>query len=198
MINYYTTEEKISKLVHPCRCNKCENPCKFGSGAFIGDETKYAAKFFGITKLEFEKKYTENLTKFNTTLKRPIILRQEDKPYGNCIFYEENKGCKIHKVKPYECKIAMGCKKYGEELITWFDLKYFFNPEDPESVKQFKTYVDSGGHVLEGVELEKFQEKLEQTKDFKHLKKAREKDWESILGIKCQKPKVSDHDQEAN
>ena len=38
MINYYSSDEKIMKLVHPCRCNKCENPCKFGSGAFIKGE----------------------------------------------------------------------------------------------------------------------------------------------------------------
>ena len=74
----------------------------------------------------FEKKHTEDITKFNTTLKRPKIQREQDKPYGKCIFYEENIGCKIHKAKPYECRIAMGCKPYGEELITWFDLKYFF------------------------------------------------------------------------
>ena len=183
MINYYTTEEKIMKLVHPCRCNKCENPCKFGSGAFINGETEKAAKLLNMSKKEFEKKYTEDITKFNTTLKRPKIQREQDKPYGKCIFYEEDIGCKIHKAKPYECKIAMGCKPYGEELITWFDLKYFFNPDDPESLRQYKIYVESGGHVLEGLELEKFQDELEKIEKFEDIKKSRKKDWEKILGL---------------
>lgn len=184
MLNYYTTEEKIMKLVHPCRCNRCENPCRYGSGAFIKGETEKAAEFFNISKKEFEEKYTEEIKKFNTKLRRPKILRQDDKPYGNCIFYEDGIGCKIHKVKPYECKIAMGCKDYGEELITWFDLRFFFNPNDTESLRQYKIYVESGGHVLEGAELENFKEQLSKINNFEDIKKSRDKDWESVLGIR--------------
>ncbi|MEM2138716.1 MAG: hypothetical protein QXM96_01025 [Candidatus Woesearchaeota archaeon] len=31
-INYNTKKEDILKLSYPCKCKKCENPCKFGSG----------------------------------------------------------------------------------------------------------------------------------------------------------------------
>ena len=184
MINYYSSDEKIMKLVHPCRCNKCENPCKFGSGAFIKGEISKSAKLMGLKKKKFEKEYTEELTKFNTTLRRPKILREDDKPYGKCIFYEEDVGCKIHQAKPYECKVAMGCKSYGEELITWFDLKFFLNPEDKESLRQYKIYVESGGHVLDGAQLEHFKEKIKELDDYKDIKKSRHKDWDKILGLK--------------
>lgn len=185
MINFYTTEEKIEKLVHPCRCRKCEHPCRFGSGAFRKGETKKAAAFLGISKKEFEEKYTEPIEKFNTTLRRPKLLREEGKPYGQCIFYEN--GCRIHEVKPYECRIAMGCKPYGEELIAWFDLKHFFNPEDAESLRQFRIYAESGGHTLEGCELKDFEEQLKKVQDYDDIKKSR-KGWTKEI------EKVKDHE----
>ncbi len=78
----------------------------------------------------------------------------------------------------------MGCKEYGEELITWFDLNYFLNPKDHESVRQFKVYVESGGKTLPGGELkdiadEKTMKAIEEYQDLKI-----EKDWEELLGLK--------------
>ncbi len=48
----------------------------------------------------------------------------------------------------------MGCKDYGEQLSLWFMLNHFVNENDPESVRQFATYLKSGGKTLEGAELE--------------------------------------------
>lgn len=180
MINFHTSKEKVLSLGHPCRCPKCENPCKFGSGALAKGDLKRLAKFLGLSEKQTKKKYLEEIKKFNTTLLRPKILRQNDKPYGKCIFYEPEIGCKVHKAKPTECKVAMGCKDYGKELITWFHLRNYLNPDDPESLREYKIYVESGGHVLEGAELEKF--KVDEKYD--DVKKNRKKDWDEVLGIK--------------
>ncbi|AJF60895.1 TPA: hypothetical protein HA239_03360 [Candidatus Woesearchaeota archaeon] len=179
-IKYDTAKEQVLKLVHPCKCRKCENPCSYGSGAFIGDEAEKLAEFLKITKKEAEEKYLEKIEKFNTTLWRPKVERKEGLPFGKCIFFDSEKGCTIHQVKPTECRLAMGCKDYGEDIIIWFMMNHYFNPDDPESVRQYKIYAESGGKILEGAEPEKFTHTV--AEDYKDLKQ--ERDWERILGIK--------------
>ena len=48
----------------------------------------------------------------------------------------------------------MGCKDYGETLSVWFMLNHFVNENDAESVRQFSTYLKSGGKTLESAKLE--------------------------------------------
>jgi len=138
------------KLTHACSCNACSNSCKYSSGAFIEGEIEKVAKFLGIEKTEFEKKYTEEVTRFATTRKRPKVLRN-GKPYGKCIFYEN--GCKIHNVKPMECKLSMGCKTYGEELMNWFNIKFFFDKDNPDSLREYKLYLDAGGKGMKDMNI---------------------------------------------
>ncbi|MEK0322612.1 MAG: hypothetical protein QQN47_07550, partial [Nitrosopumilus sp.] len=82
----------------------------------------------------------------------PRILRK-DKPYGKCVFFDKELGCKIHEAKPLECKVAMGCKDYGEELSIWFMLNHFVNKDDAESVRQYASYLKTDGKTLEGASL---------------------------------------------
>ena len=180
MLTMNTDMEKVMKLTHPCRCPKCENSCKYGSGALVNDDMKKLAKFLQVTEKKLKKKFLEKITKFNTTLFRPKLEREDDKPYGRCVFYDEVKGCTIHPAKPTECRIAMSCKKYGEELITWFNLNYYLNPDDPESLRQYKLYLESGGKTLPGAELSK--ETMEKLDNYNDLKI--DKDWDAVLGIK--------------
>ena len=53
------------------------------------------------------------------------------------------------------CKIG-NCKEHGEELSIWFTLNYFVNKDDPESIRQFHTYLKSGGKTLPKGELKDF------------------------------------------
>ena len=147
-IKYDTAKEQVLKLVHPCKCRKCENPCSYGSGAFIGDEAEKLAEFLKITKKEAEEKYLEKIEKFNTTLWRPKVERKEGLPFGKCIFFDSEKGCTIHQVKPTECRLAMGCKDYGEELSLWFMHNYIVNEGDGKSMEEFNVYLKSGGKTL--------------------------------------------------
>ena len=143
-----TTLREVFKLVHPCRCVKCENGCNYGSGFLIGDDLNKIAQFLGITEKEAKEKYFEEVEQFNAKLIRPKLGRKENRPYGKCVFFDEKTGCKIHEVKPLQCKIAMPCKDYGEDLMLWFMHKYMINPKDTESVRQYGIYLKSGGKTL--------------------------------------------------
>ena len=81
----------------------------------------------------FKDTHLEKVTKFNTTLYRPKL---ETKPVGKCVFYDEKKGCTIHAVKPYQCKIASR-NHHGEKIIEWFDVNFFVNPQDPISLREW-------------------------------------------------------------
>ena len=81
--------------------------------------------------------------------------QRNGKPYGQCTFYDDAKGCTVHEAKPLQCKIAMGCKDYGEELMTWFTVNYVVDANDAESVRQYAQFIKSGGKMIPGAELEK-------------------------------------------
>ncbi len=145
----------VLKLVYPCKCEACNNGCKYGSGFLVDEDIPKIAGFLGISEEVLKKKFLEQVDKFNTKKYRPKILGK-GRPYGKCIFFEENAECKVHEAKPLECKISMGCKDYGEQLSLWFMLNHFVNENDAESVRQFATYLKSGGKTLEGAELKDF------------------------------------------
>ena len=149
-----TPAEEIIKLAPDCRCNACEIGCKFGAGFLVkGDEEKLA-KFMDISEDELKAKYLEEVEMFNTKMLRPKILRENGKQYGRCTFFDEKKGCTVHEAKPLQCAISMGCKPYGSQLITWFVLNNAVNPHDPESVRQYATYLEAGGEIIPGGKLE--------------------------------------------
>ena len=132
-------------------CSRKNNCCKHGSGFLIGDDLKNISKFLKIDEERLEKKYLEEKDLFNKKILRPR-LKTKDKPYGECIFFDEN-GCSINEEKPLQCKVG-NCSEYGEELSAWFLLNYILDKDDPESVRQYALYIKSGGKVLEGGKLE--------------------------------------------
>ena len=148
-----THVKEVLELAHPCKCEACTVGCRHGSGFLVGEDIPRIAKFFGITEDVLKKEFLEEVDKFNTKKFRPRVLRK-DKQYGKCIFFDEEIGCKVHEVKPLECKISMGCKEYGEQLSLWFMLNHFVNKNDPESIRQYATYLKSGGKTLSGAKLE--------------------------------------------
>lgn len=133
-------------------CEKCGHCCKFSSGALVDNDIKSIAEFLGIDEKTLIKDYLEEVEKFNTKRLRPKIIRGK-LPYGCCIFYDPKQGCKIHPVKPLECKVR-NCGPYGEELSIWFMLNYWVNPNDPESIRQFSIYLKTGGKTIPGGTLE--------------------------------------------
>lgn len=147
-----TSINDVLKLTNPCKCEACTVGCRHGSGFLVEEDIPRIAKFMDITEEVLKKEFLEELDKFNTKRFRPRILRK-DKPYGKCVFLDKEVGCRIHEVKPLECKVSMGCKDYGEQLSLWFMLNHFVNKDDAESIRQFATYLKSGGKTLQGAEL---------------------------------------------
>lgn len=154
MITKNTPLKEVLKLAAPCRCNSCNHGCKYGSGSLAGEDTKNIAAFLMISEEELKKGFLEEAELFNKRVFRPKLLRDKTKPYGRCIFYDDNKGCTIHEVKPLECKTSIQCKDYGEELSVWFMVNSIVNTNDPESIRQYAQYIKSGGKVIPGAELE--------------------------------------------
>lgn len=172
MLTKNTPLKEVLKLAHPCKCNACEIGCKYGSGTLINEDISKIAEFLAVSEDVLKREFLEEIEKFNTKLLRPKLIRKNN-PYGKCIFFDEKIGCKIHEVKPLECKISMGCKPYGEQLSLWFALNHFVNKDEPESIRQFATYLKSGGKTLPGAKLEDFvsdKEKLNKILSFEILK----------------------------
>ncbi|MDO8481199.1 MAG: hypothetical protein Q7S65_05310 [Nanoarchaeota archaeon] len=142
---------QILALAPPCSCKDCSHGCTIGSGFLAEGDKEKLATFLGISVQRLESEYLEEAFLFNKKVWRPKILRT-GKPYGKCVFYEN--GCKVHDAKPLQCKVAMGCKPYGEELQLWFMLNHLIDTKDPESVRQYAQYLKAGGKTLPGGKLE--------------------------------------------
>ena len=160
MITKKTPLKKIIELGGECK--KCGNCCKFGSGYLINDDISKIAKFLGVSEEELKEKYLEKVHMYGQEIFRPN-QKKKGKQYGECIFLKDKK-CSIHKVKPLNCKIG-SCSKYGEEISVWFALNYFIDKGNPQSIRDWKVILDSGGKNIPGGELK------ELVPDKKELKK---------------------------
>lgn len=132
-------------------CRRCGHCCKYGSGFLVDDDIKKIAEFLKLKEEELKTNCLEQVTLFNTTLYRPLRIRK-GKAFGTCIFFNSEKGCIIHPVKPLQCRVS-SCNEYGEELSVWFRLNYLVNPNDAESIRQWGVYLASGGKNIPGGEL---------------------------------------------
>ena len=173
MITKNTPLKEVLNLAAPCRCNACNHGCNYGSGLLVGDDLKNIASFLGISEEELKKDFLEEVELFNKKMLRPKLLRQGKKPHGQCIFYDEQKGCTIHQVKPLQCKTSINCKDYGEELSVWFMVNFVIDSNDAESVRQYSNYIKSGGKLIKGTSLEELvpdKEKLKKILSYEILK----------------------------
>jgi len=154
MITKNTPLKEVLELAAPCQCDSCNHGCKFGSGSLAGDDAKDISKFLNISEEELKNNFLEEKELFNKKIVKPKLLRQKGKAHGQCVFYDEQKGCTIHEVKPLECKTSIQCRDYGEELSVWFMVNHIIDSNDAESIRQYAQYIKSGGKVIPGAELE--------------------------------------------
>lgn len=169
LITKSTSVDKILRL--GVDCSRCGHCCRYGSGFLVPEDIPRIAKKFKLTKEELIKNCLEPVAKFNTTLHRPVTVKN-GKKYGTCIFFNTQLGCTIHDVKPLHCKIS-SCNEYGEEISVWFHLNYFVNPNDPQSIREWKLYLDSGGKNIPGGTLQELvpnKEKLRKILSYEVLK----------------------------
>ena len=154
MITRTTPLKEVLELAAPCQCNSCSHGCKFGSGALVGADAKYISKFLKISEEELKNNFLEEKELFNKKILKPKLIKERNKIHGKCVFYDEQKGCKVHEVKPLECKTSIQCKGYGEDLSVWFMVNHIVDANDAESIRQYAQYIKSGGKVIPGAELE--------------------------------------------
>lgn len=108
-----------------CTCSHCINACKMTPGLFKPGEAERAAEFLGLTFDEFlrehinidwydgHKKYVEYLVPAKVGAEGPgeIVSFGYTFKDGNCTFLDGNDRCRIHPVKPFECKTEMCCSE---------------------------------------------------------------------------------------
>lgn len=173
MITKNTSLKEVLKLAAPCQCNACNHGCKYGSGSLVDGDSKKIAEFLNISEDDLKKDFLEEIELFNKKIYRPKLLRKISKLHGRCIFFDDNKGCTIHSVKPLECKTSIQCKDYGEDLSVWFMVNHIIDVNDPESIRQYAQYIKSGGKIISGAELENLvpdKERLKKILSYKILK----------------------------
>ena len=165
MITKTTQLKEILKIGEDC--SKCGNCCSHGTGFLSGDDLKNIAGMLNMSEEEVKQEYLEEVEHFNKILLRP---KTQSKPYGRCIFLKDNL-CKIHEVKPLQCKIG-NCG--SDELSAWFLLNCVLDVDDPEAIRQYKIYLESGGKEISGGRLQELvpdKDELKKIISFQKLKK---------------------------
>lgn len=133
IIHKNTPLKDVLKLGNSCQ--QCGNCCSYGTGFATEEDMIKMAHKLGITAAKLKKEYMEEMEKFQTKMHRPKTIKQKGKPYGKCVFLKEKK-CSIHDVKPLQCKIG-NCSTLGDALVQWFDLNFFVNTKDPQSIREW-------------------------------------------------------------
>jgi Fe-S-cluster containining protein len=172
-ISRKTSEDDILRL-SKIECKECTHCCEYGSGIVLKHEVKDLAKNFKLSEKEFISKYLEKFTNFNTThYKFKTVKKDQNKetsPPGRCVLLKN--GCTIHNIKPLHCRIG-SCNDFGEELNIWFTVNNFVNQYDPESIRQWATYIKLGNKKIEGTELKDLvpdDKKLKEILEYKILR----------------------------
>ena len=131
-------------------CKACGKCCMYGSGFVLESEIPRIANFLKIPTEKFREDFLDELEIFHTYLFKIRSLKKKGANYGPCMFLENGK-CRIHKVKPLHCGVC-NCAR-GDDLHVWFMVNYLLKKDDPESVRQYASYVRTGGRLIPGAEL---------------------------------------------
>ncbi|MBW2970912.1 YkgJ family cysteine cluster protein [Candidatus Woesearchaeota archaeon] len=137
IITANTSKEEILKL--GARCERDNHCCHYSTGFLAEDDLGNIAHHLGITEQKLREQYLREERIFNKTALRPKIVA-EGKPYGRCVFLDEQRGCTIHEVKPMQCKVST-CSHLGPDILQWFYLTYFVDASEPESLRQFAQFI---------------------------------------------------------
>jgi len=129
-------------------CKQCGHCCSHGAGMLIQEDIPKIARLLGISEDKLKEKYVDEIEMFNTKAWKPKIVKN-GKPYGKCIFHDADEQCKIHIAKPFQC-VIMNCRADAEQAIQWFYLHYLVNADDPESIRQWASYLKHKEWVIEG------------------------------------------------
>jgi Fe-S-cluster containining protein len=144
--------DDLLKLSPDCGCDSCKGSCRFGSGFAVDEDLPKIAAHLNISVEDLKSGFLDKRMMLNTELFRPKIKTRE-MPFGECVFFDDSAGCRIHDVKPLQCRLAMGCRDYGDDIMAWFLVNHFLNPADPQSVREYDSYIKTGGKVIPGADI---------------------------------------------
>lgn len=137
-ITKQTSEAHVAELGKECtRCNHC---CKIDSGILFEEDVTRIADYMEMPRDEFIATFLDEHERFHTKCWKLKQIKTDNKPYGRCILLGEE-GCSVHEVKPKYCKLLSTASRHGQQLSVWFALNHFVNPHDPESIRQWATYL---------------------------------------------------------
>ena len=160
-----TPEEMIVQHAGTCPvsndCKSCGKCCQYGTGHLIDSDMPKIAAFLGITEEELKEKYLEQVEKFHKILWKPKTTK---KPFGPCVFYKDGQGCGIHEVKPKQC-LTGSWNNESDQLVQWFYLNYAVEVDDPESIRQWASYLEFNPEVIVGGTLEELVPDKEKLKE---------------------------------
>ena len=132
-----TSERDILKIGKDC--GKCGNCCRHTGGFLVPEDVPKIAEFAGLTEADLKQHCLEEVNIFNTKMLRPLTIKK-GKPFGACIFFNTDEGCVIHEVKPFQCRVGT-CSEHGEKTLQWFWLNHCVNPDDPQSIREWASYL---------------------------------------------------------
>ncbi|MCK5832053.1 YkgJ family cysteine cluster protein [bacterium] len=93
-------------------CKRCGDCCR-GINAYVwlyrGD-IEAMAELLSMSVADFKAKYTE-------VFEKSMVLKSF--PNGDCIFYNEDSGCKIHKARPIQCRAFPFWAEYLRNPRSW-------------------------------------------------------------------------------
>ena len=152
-------------------CKKCGRCCNHGSGFILESELKQIADFLNISEEELKKNHLTETELLNTKIWKSKLIKEGKKPYGPCTFLKNNI-CEIQPVKSLHCRICH-CRENGDEAYAWFLVNKILNKYDPESIRQYNSYIKTNGLVLDGGKIDEIVKDKKLLKDilsYKRLK----------------------------
>ncbi len=93
-------------------CQRCGDCCK-GADAYVwlySDDLSNMAAYLGITEREFRAEYT-------SVFDKALVLKSF--PNGDCIFFDEKKGCRVHPARPTQCRTFPFWAEYLRNENSW-------------------------------------------------------------------------------
>jgi hypothetical protein len=116
----------------------------------LDEEVMRIAKFLKMPAAKFRAEFLDGMEIFHTELFKIKSKKAEGKHYGPCAFLEGGI-CRIQEVKPLHCRVC-NCKE-GDDLHVWFMVNHLLKADDPESVRQYVSYVKTCGRMIPGAEV---------------------------------------------
>ena len=140
-ITKHTHRKIVEKL--GAECTKCHQCCKVDSGLVLEEDINKLADYLELPRDDFVEQFLVPHEKFSKKMWKLKQLKEPGKPYGRCVFLDDEHGCTVHEAKPTHCKVTSPKSRFGEQLSIWFVLNHILDSHNPEAIRQWASYLKS-------------------------------------------------------